>query len=159
MKRTMLTMSVLAVLAATAFAGDAPVWQTDYEKAAAQAAKENKYMLLDFTGSDWCIWCIRLQKEVFSQEEFKTYAADKLVLVLLDFPREKRQSEAEKKQNKELMEKYEVKGYPTIVILSPKGDLVAKTGYRRGGAAKYVEHLQALIAEYEKRAGSGAEKR
>ena len=77
-------------------------WELNFEQAQARAKAENKPMLLDFTGSDWCGWCIRLDKEVFSQTEFKAYAAESLVLVELDFPRGKAQSAEIKAQNKAL---------------------------------------------------------
>lgn len=111
---------------------------TDFEAAQAKAAAEQKPMLLDFTGSDWCGWCIKLDKEVFSQEAFQNYAAEALVLVELDFPRGKDQSAKLKAQNKALAEKYGIRGFPTILILSPEGELIEKTGYRRGGAESYV---------------------
>jgi len=102
-------------------------------------------MLLDFTGSDWCGWCIKLKKEVFTKAAFKKYADAELVLVELDFPRNKPQSQEIKEQNEALAKKYGIRGFPTIVLLSPEGELVGKTGYRRGGAEAYVKHLEELI--------------
>ena len=69
-----------------------PSWETDYKKAQDQAKAGNKLVLLDFTGSDWCGWCIKLDREVFSKPEFKDYATKNLVLVELDFPRAKAQA-------------------------------------------------------------------
>ena len=123
----------------------APEWQTDFKKASEAAKESGKYMLLNFSGSDWCGWCIKLDNEVFSKAEFKTYAAQDLVLVMLDFPRRKPQSDELKKQNRELMEKYGVRGFPTIIVLSPTGELAGQTGYRPGGPEKYVEHLKGII--------------
>src|SRR5690349_9327424 len=91
-------------------------WLTDLPKAQAQAKKENKLVMLDFTGSDWCGWCIKLNKEVFSKPEFAKYAKDNLVLVEVDFPRRKEQTEQQKKANQELQEKYKIEGYPTIIV-------------------------------------------
>lgn len=125
------------------------IWATDYAAAAKQAADSGKYMLVNFSGSDWCGWCIRLDKEVFSQKAFHDYATASLVPVLLDFPRDKAQSDAVKKQNEDLQQKYGVQGYPTVLILSSKGDLVAQTGYQPGGADAYVAHIKELIATYE----------
>ena len=90
--------------------------------------------------------CIKLDKEVFSQEAFQNYAAEALVLVELDFPRGKDQSAKLKAQNKALAEKYGIRGFPTILILSPEGELIEKTGYRRGGAESYVEHIMDILA-------------
>lgn len=124
-----------------------PVWETDFEAASTQAKKTGKLMLLNFTGSDWCGWCIRLHKEVFSQPEFKAYASESLILVELDFPRGKEQDASIKAQNEALLQKYGIRGFPTILILSPEGELIEKTGYQRGGAAEYVKHLKELIAQ------------
>jgi thioredoxin-related protein len=121
-------------------------WMTDFDKAKEMAAKENKYILVDFSGSDWCGWCIRLDNEVFSKEAFKEYADQHLVLLLVDFPNDKSKlSDEQKQQNRQLAEKFNVRGFPTIFLLSPKGDVVAKTGYRDGGPNAYVEHLKSLI--------------
>lgn len=123
-------------------------WGTDFGKAQAQAKAEGKHLLIDFSGSDWCGWCIKLDKEVFSQQAFTEYAKDNLVLVLADFPRDKsKQSAGLKKQNKGLAEKYDVGGFPTVFILSPDGKLVNKTGYQPGGPEAYVEYIKKVIAE------------
>ena len=109
-------------------------WQTDYEAALKEAAKENKMVLLDFTGSDWCGWCKKLQSDTFSKPEFKKFAEKNLVLVELDFPRGKDQPDSLKKQNKELSEKFGVEGFPTLVLLDSKGKEVARNvGYLEGG--------------------------
>jgi thioredoxin-related protein len=129
-------------------------WLTDYEKAQATAEEKGRYVLLDFSGSDWCGWCVRLDKEVFSKPAFAAFAEKNLVPVLLDFPKRKRQSAEQKKQNVTLLRKYGVRGFPTIILLSPKGEFVAQTGYRPGGAERYVAHLAELIEAYEKKAGA-----
>lgn len=131
---------------ASAQAGDN--WGTDFKQAQNIAAKQGKVMLLDFTGSDWCGWCIQLKKEVFSQQAFIEYAQEHLVLMQVDFPRKKAQSQKVKEQNRALAEKYGIRGYPTIVLLSPAGEFMQQTGYQSGGAEAYVEHLQALIAQH-----------
>ena len=129
-------------------------WETDFAKASTNAAKSGLYMLLDFSGSDWCGWCIKLEKEVFSQATFKKYAKENLVCVMLDFPRQKKLNKKLKEQNAELAQKYQIKGYPSVVILAPDGSLVAKTGYQEGGAQKYVEYLKKIIDEHkQKQAG------
>ena len=87
-----------------------------------------------------------MDKEVFSQEAFKEFAADNLVLVELDFPRSKELSEDLKAQNKALSEKYGIRGFPTILVLSPEGELIEKTGYQRGGPEAYVAHIKLILA-------------
>lgn len=122
------------------------LWQTDYAAALKQAAAENKYVLVDFSGSDWCGWCMRLDREVFSQPEFQDYAKENLILVLLDFPRSKPQTDALKEQNNKLAEKYGIQGFPTVLILDPQGKVIERTGYQPGGAAAYVEMIKGVIA-------------
>ena len=124
---------------------EAGVWHTDFEKAKAIAKAEKRPMLIDFTGSDWCGWCVKLDKEVFSKDEFKEYAAENLVLVELDFPRKKAQSAAEKAQNAALAKKFEIRGYPTILLIDADGKEIARTGYQKGGPKSYVRHLEKLL--------------
>jgi len=100
-------------------------WQTDYNQALAQAAKEKKFVLLNFTGSDWCGYCMGMTKSVFSLPEFQEFADQNLVLVEIDFPRDKPQSPTLKAQNKRLEKKYKVEGYPTIFLLDSHGRKVA----------------------------------
>ena len=141
----LLSISLLSIIVfhTSLMAGDD--WMTDFAAAKIKAAAEQKPLLLDFTGSDWCGWCIKLDKEVFSQKAFKEFAADNLVLVELDFPRGEEQSEDLKAQNKALAEKYGIRGFPTILVLSPEGELMEKTGYLRGGPEAYVEHIKEIL--------------
>ena len=88
-------------------------WHTDMNKAVEIATKENKVIMLFFTGSDWCGWCVRLQNEVFKKPEFAAWANEKVVLVELDFPKKTAQSEALKTQNSSLSQMFEIRGYPT----------------------------------------------
>lgn len=125
-------------------AADKIAWQTDVPKAEAQAKTENKLVLLDFTGSDWCGWCIKLDHETFSKSEWADYAKKNLVSVEVDFPRAKEQSASLKSANEALQKKYNVEGFPTIVVLKPDGTVVWKhEGYLAGGP-------KAMIAEIEK---------
>ncbi|MHC4269867.1 MAG: thioredoxin family protein [Planctomycetota bacterium] len=130
---------------------EAKEWRTDFKNAAAAAKASGKYILLDFSGSDWCGWCKRLEKEVFSQDAFKEFAEENLVCVLIDFPQAKKQPKELKQQNKDLARKYDIKGYPTIIILSPDGKPVGKTGYLQGGPWEYARHLKKIIDEYKSR--------
>lgn len=120
-------------------------WTDNLEKAIEQAKKENKVVLVNFTGSDWCIWCKRLSAEVFQQKEFEEYAKKSLVLVMLDFPKDIQQSQETKAYNQKLAQKYGIQGFPTILLINGNGQLIAQTGYQPGGAAKYVEHLKSYL--------------
>jgi protein disulfide-isomerase len=106
-------------LASTALASDGD-WITNYEEALKEAKQSNRAILADFTGSDWCGWCMKLKKEVFDTEEFKGWAAKNVVLLELDFPKQLEQSEEIKKQNQSLKEKFGIKGFPTIVFIDAK---------------------------------------
>ncbi len=144
MKKWLVALAVAAISSGV-FAADA--WMTDFAEAKQKAKAENKHILIDFSGSDWCGWCIKLDKEVFSQKEFKAYAKENLILVLADFPRDKsKQSDEVQKQNAKMAEEFKVQGFPTVFILGPDGKTVAKTGYQAGGAEAYVEHIKELIA-------------
>jgi len=122
-------------------------WTEDWDLALSAAEKLNRPVLVNFTGSDWCSWCIRLASEVFSKDEFNTYAKDNLVLLKLDFPRKLQQSMELKEQDETRMRQFGVEGFPTIVLVDSEGKEINRTGYQPGGAAKYIEHLQALLAK------------
>ena len=120
-------------------------WLHDWNKAQEEAKANHKLLFLNFTGSDWCGWCIKLDKDIFSQPQFKNYAHDNLVLVELDFPRRKAQPTDEKKQNVHLAQQYEVLGFPTIVVLNSNGQKVWQfDGYFPGGPEAFIEQLQKL---------------
>jgi len=117
-------------------------WLTDLPKAQAQAKAENKMVLLDFTGSDWCGWCIKFKKEALDTTEFKDYAAKNLVLVEVDFPRKTPQSADQKKANEALSKKYQANGYPTFVVLSKDGTEIGRQeGYEPGGSTAFIAKL------------------
>jgi thioredoxin-related protein len=127
------------------FASAESDWLTDYKKAQQEAKAGNKFLLLDFTGSDWCGWCKRFDKEVLLQPEFKDFARDNLVVVELDFPRAKQQTPELKKQNRELAQQYEIVGFPTIVVLSADGQKLWRyDGYFPDGPAAFIAQLQKL---------------
>ncbi len=117
-------------------------WITDYDLALAMAKAQNKQVLLNFTGSDWCGWCIKLDKEVFSQKQFLEYAEDHYILVKLDFPRRSALPDYLKRQNEALAIKYKVRGFPTIVVLNSNGKKHKTGGYVRGGPATFIRSLQ-----------------
>jgi thioredoxin-related protein len=137
MRKCFITSILIVIAMLYCSKTEATNWETDFKKASSAAKASGKYMLLDFSGSDWCGWCIRLEKEVFSQDAFKDFAEKNLVCVLVDFPRAKEQTEELKRQNLDLERKYDIKGYPTIIVLSPDGKPVAKTGYLQGGPWEY----------------------
>lgn len=116
-------------------------WYINLEEAVEVAQKENKNILVNFTGSDWCGWCIKLSDEVFTQEKFGKYANENLVLVKLDFPRKTNLPEHEQQYNNGLAQKYGIRGFPTILLLDSDGNLVQRTGYQSGGPENYIKHI------------------
>lgn len=144
MKRLSIFALLAAVSVVTAFAGD---WSDDYDAALATASKENKMVLLDFTGSDWCGWCIKLDKETFSKPAFKKFAKENLVLVEVDFPQGKKLKKATQEQNNKLQQQYGVQGFPTLVLLDSAGKEIARNvGYLPGGP----EGLEAWVKAAKK---------
>ena len=119
-------------------------WRTDLAAAASDAQTGQKLILLNFSGSDWCGWCKRLEAEVLDTEEFKTYASGNLVLVKLDFPRRIAQSDFTKRRNRELAQKYSIGGYPAIVVLNDSGEEVGRLGYQPGGPGPFIKKLRKM---------------
>jgi thioredoxin-related protein len=120
-------------------------WLDDYKKAQEEAKAGNKILLLNFTGSDWCGWCIKFDRDVLSKPQFKEYARNNLVLVELDFPRVKTQSAELQKQNRQLAQQYEVVGFPTIIALNSDGQkLWEYDGYFAGGPEAFIAELEKL---------------
>jgi thiol-disulfide isomerase/thioredoxin len=115
----------------------------DYTAAFAQAAKENKYILLDFTGSDWCPPCKMMAKEVFSSDEFKAFAEKNLIVVTMDFNPDGAKPGKFQDQNNYLSQRLQVQGFPTFVVLSPKSvPLAMVSGYQPGGPAAFIKWIQ-----------------
>lgn len=110
---------VLAACVAPAFA--AVEWMTDLEAAKKKAAAENKAVLLDFTGSDWCGWCIRIRNEVFDQPRFAEFARDKFVPVEIDVPNNPNFSPELRRRNEQLCKQYGIEGFPTIMVTDSRG--------------------------------------
>jgi thioredoxin-related protein len=126
-------------------AGAEEQWMTDLSKAQAKAKEEKKLVLMDFNGSDWCPPCKALKKNVFSSQEFIEYAKKNLVLVDVDFPRGKKQTEELKKANQELSEKFDIKSFPTVIVLSGDGkQLKRDEGYGGATAKDFIDSLEKL---------------
>ena len=105
-------------------------WFTSLSEAQAEAQQSGKPILADFTGSDWCPWCVKLRKEVFETRQFKIWAAKSVVLLEVDFPRKKPQDAATKKANSDLAAKYKIEGFPTVLFLTADGKVLGKAVIR-----------------------------
>ena len=155
--KTIAFLSLIFLTSLTSFAQKSAkedlVWHTDLNKAIELANKQNKPMMLFFTGSDWCGWCKRLQQEVFTQVEFKKWAQDNVILVEVDFPRANIQTEEVKTQNRSLQQQFAVRGYPTCWFV--KADKLkdgkvnftqlGSKGYEAGGPANWVSGATTII--------------
>ncbi len=126
-------------------------WSTNFDAAKAEAAKEHKFILLSFSGSDWCIPCMRLEKDIFDNDAFITYAAQDLVLVNADFPRSNKQqlSKEQQKQNDALADRYNQQGsFPFTLLLDSNGNKIKVwDGYYKNGADHFVSEIKEAIAK------------
>ena len=128
-------------------------WHTDLSKAVSISINEKKPIMLFFTGSDWCGWCMRLKKEVFNHEKFKIWSDDKIILVELDFPRRKKLEPNILNQNRELARIFGVSGYPTCWLVKPqilensKVNFLklGKLGYVAGGTDKWISVAEKFL--------------
>ncbi|MAE15378.1 MAG: thioredoxin family protein [Crocinitomicaceae bacterium] len=128
-------------------------WHTDLSKAVSISINEKKPIMLFFTGSDWCGWCMRLKKEVFNHEKFKIWSDDQIILVELDFPRRKKLEPNILNQNRELARIFGVSGYPTCWLVKPqilensKVNFLklGKLGYVAGGTDKWISVAEKFL--------------
>jgi len=142
-------MKTLSLFLLSAFFVSITDWGTDFEKAMQTAKEENKYILLNFSGSDWCGPCIRLHKEIFENEAFKIMAESNLVLINADFPRMKKNqlSKELQKQNDHLADLYNADGiFPVTLLLTPDGKVIEKwLGYPPLSPEEFVGQIKATI--------------
>jgi thioredoxin-related protein len=121
-------------------------WTTSYEAALQRAKQENKVILADFTGSDWCGWCIALKREVFETDEFKRWASDHAIFLELDFPQYRELSDSLRIQNEDLAEKFRIRGFPTVVLIDGSGREVGRLGYVEGGPRRWIQRCETLLS-------------
>jgi protein disulfide-isomerase len=143
-KNLIVPIGVALALSVASCARADQAWTTDYKKAQEEAKANHKLLLLDFTGSDWCGFCFQLDRAILSQPRFKDYASKNLVLMEVDFPRRKAQSIETTRQNQQLAQRYQVQGFPTLVVLNDEG----KTVWRYDGL--YTGDIAAFLAELDK---------
>ncbi len=120
-------------------------YTTSYDDAMKEAKRTGKPVLAYFTGSDWCGWCKKLDQEVLDTRAFNEWASEYVVMLVLDYPKYHQQDPDVKAQNSRLMGKYAIKGYPTVLALSVKGEVMASQGYQEGGAAKWIGDLRRKV--------------
>lgn len=124
-------------------------WGEDFSAAKAEAEKSGKLLLIAFSGSDWCGWCMKMEKDIYSDKAFIKKAKQNFVLVMIDSPSNKEiLSKLAQEQNPGLVKQYGIRGYPSTVIARPSGEEVARFGgYQRGGVDAFLEKLAAVAAE------------
>jgi len=129
----------------------APVWNLNFDEATKQAKDENKVILLNFAGSDWCAPCIKLTREVFDQSEFLDYAKENLVLVRADFPRLKKNqlSKEQVKHNEALADKYNSQGkFPLTLLVDAEGRVIHEwDGYQSVTPAEFISQINKFLSE------------
>jgi thioredoxin-related protein len=147
-----LALTLFLVLGSFTIQAQELTWETDMNKALEVSKKTKKPLFLFFTGSDWCGWCIRLQKEVFKTPEFAKWAKDNVVLVELDFPRQAAQTPEIKKQNMELQQTFMVQGYPTVWFVNGSKkdgkinlEKIGSTGYLAGGPSAWLAAANQIL--------------
>lgn len=151
MKRALVCF--LMVIGIQLFAENLPTephinWYSNYQEALKASQSSSKPIVLFFTGSDWCTWCTKLEKEALNTPEFINAVGDKMIFVKLDFPRKGSSDPAIKTQNEELQKKYSVRGYPTLIVISPTEQQIGITGYRPGGGQDYADHLKKMVDDF-----------
>ncbi|HZL44199.1 MAG TPA: thioredoxin family protein [Verrucomicrobiae bacterium] len=144
MKASVLLIAIV-LAGAPARAGEAVQWYTDAKVAAAKAYQEKKFILLDFTGSDWSPWCARLKQEVFDRPEFADFAREHLIAVELDFPRTNTLSAAQQVVNGQLVQVFHIEVFPTVILLDSQGRPLGQIGYQPGGPRAYILELARIL--------------
>ena len=155
MKNTFFLLFIVLFSANLSAQKEQLTWYTDLSEASKISTETNKPLMLFFTGSDWCGWCIRLQKEVFLTNEFTKWAAENVILVDVDFPKDKsKQSVALQNQNNLLARQYEVRGYPTVWFVAAAGSVgnyqyskLGQSGYMAGGPSVWTSNANGFLGK------------
>ena len=135
----------IVVLAFSGSAYGAAGWTTSYAKALEASKETGKPILANFTGSDWCGYCIRLHKQVFKKSEFRSWAKKNVILLELDYPKGKRLSPKLRQQNSELARRYKVSGYPTLMMLDSEGETLFRPRASIRGAKNWVDQVRTAV--------------
>ncbi len=155
MKNTFFLLFIVLFSANLSAQKEQLTWYTDLNEASKTSTKTNKPLMLFFTGSDWCVWCVRLQKEVFLTDDFKKWAAENVILVDVDFPKDKSKQSIElQNQNNLLARQYEVRGYPTVWFVAAAGSAgnyqyskLGQSGYMAGGPSVWTSNANGFLGK------------
>lgn len=144
MKKHFIVIVLTLLISVSSFAQE---WKTNFTEAKAEASKKNQPILLVFQGSDWCAPCIKLDKEIWSTETFKTYSKDHFVMLQADFPRKPKNAlpAAQQEANNKLAETYNKNGYfPFVVVLDKTGKVLGQAGYEKTSPQEYIKKLESF---------------
>lgn len=139
-----LVVAIILMMSSFGFAQD---WKYNFEEAKKEAQSESKNIVIIFSGSDWCAPCMKLERNIWNSEEFKQESEEKWVLVKANFPRKKANqlSEEQTNHNRALAEKFNKEGsFPLVVMLSPEGKVLGKTGFKNVSPAEYIKLMHSL---------------
>ena len=142
MKRSTSILTAILAINSPAFAANP--WHTGLPIALDKARAENKAVFVNFTGSDWCGYCIQLKREILVTPAFESFASNNLVLVEVDFPKRKAITAAQRQANNALQHRFNIQGYPTLVILDASGRERGRMGYEPGGPKPFLTRLQTI---------------
>lgn len=124
------------------------IWHDSFRAAQAAAKRKGKPVLTCFTGSDWCHWCVKLKEDIFDQEEFEQWASENVVLCELDYPRGTMQNPTIKAANAQLKSKYNIQGFPTVLIINEDGAVMAKSGYGKD-VSEWIAGIEGQMRQFE----------
>jgi protein disulfide-isomerase len=142
-----LSMPAFASVASSGEAKKAVAWQTDWKQVKQTAARTKKPIFMLFTGSDWCKWCVKLEHEVFEDPYFIDRTAGKYVFMLVDRPRRTKLSPEIEAQNAKLCDQFNIDGYPTVLIVTPREEVIGEVGYEKGGGKAFVQELNTVVRQ------------
>lgn len=127
----------------------AQTWETNFDEAKSKAAQEGKDVVLVFSGSDWCIPCMKLEREIWESDDFKSYSKEHFILLRADFPKKKADAlpKEQQEKNDKLAEMYNKQGlFPLVLVLNKQGKVLGTTGYKKVSPKEYI----ALLSSFEK---------
>lgn len=122
-------------------------WKTDYQEALQQSSSTGKPVLLFFTGSDWCPYCIKLDREVMETDEFAQLVGNRFIFVMVDDPQNKSLPPDQYASVKRLQQKYDIQGLPAVIIIDSTERKLGSTGYKPGGPKPYAKSLLNMVGK------------
>lgn len=154
MKKIVSSLIVLCCLFVSVVHADNIRWLSDYEQAVNESKATSKPIFLLFTGTGWCAYCDKLEEEVLTTPDFANSVGDKFVFVKVNYPIPDNLAPKLASQHKQLQDKYDIRGFPTVILVDSQQKQIGTTGYRAGGSQAYAQHLQKIVQDYNNYKGS-----